>query len=103
MIPLIENHRAELEALCRKHRVRRLELFGSAATGDFNPETSDVDFLIEFDESIPIPAAADNYFGFIDAVETLFGRHVDLVEPAQIRNKYLQKSIDQTRVPLYGT
>ncbi len=103
MIPLIEEKRAQLEELCRRHHVKRLELFGSAATGEFDPAMSDVDFLIEFDEDrIPLPSAADNYFSFIETVEALFGRRVDLVEPGQIRNRYLKKSIEETRVPLYG-
>ena len=35
MLPLIEQHRTEIEALCRKYGVKRLDLFGSAARGDF--------------------------------------------------------------------
>jgi uncharacterized protein len=49
MVKLIEQHRAEIGALCRKQRVKRLELFGSAASGKFAPATSDVDFFYEFD------------------------------------------------------
>lgn len=48
MIPEIEQRRAELEALCRRFSVRRLELVGSAATGAFQSATSDLDFLVEF-------------------------------------------------------
>jgi len=42
MIDLIEKHRAEIEALCREFGVSRLELFGSAATDEFDPDTSDI-------------------------------------------------------------
>ena len=48
MIRLIEDNRASLEALCKKYHVSRLEVFGSAADGSFDPEHSDVDFLVEF-------------------------------------------------------
>ena len=51
MIPLIAQHSDELTELCRRHHVKRLEVFGSAAVGDFDPDTSDIDFLVEFDES----------------------------------------------------
>lgn len=78
MIPQVERHRANLEALCRCFRVRRLELFGSAATGGFQGETSDVDFLVEF-ESTAGPGYADRYFGLLESLEALFGRPVDLV------------------------
>ena len=46
---LIESHRAEIAQLCARFGVHRLELFGSAATGAFDPARSDVDFLVEFD------------------------------------------------------
>ena len=51
MIPLITNHTDELAEICRRHHVKRLEVFGSAAVGDFNAEKSDIDFLVEFDDS----------------------------------------------------
>ena len=49
MLPLIHARREEVAELCRRFHVRRLEVFGSAARGDFDPERSDVDFLVEFD------------------------------------------------------
>ena len=33
MLDLIESHRTEVEDLCRKHRVAKLEVFGSAVMG----------------------------------------------------------------------
>jgi uncharacterized protein len=42
-----------MRALCRRFHVRRLDVFGSAARGDFDPEHSDVDFIVEFDRSAP--------------------------------------------------
>jgi len=48
MIPEIERCRTDLEALCKRFRVRRLEAFGSAVTGRFRTATSDIDFLVEF-------------------------------------------------------
>lgn len=37
-----------LVALCRKHGVAALDLFGSGARDDWRPEESDLDFIIEF-------------------------------------------------------
>lgn len=75
----IAEKRHELTALCRRHRVVRLEVFGSAARGEaFDPTRSDVDFLVTFS-----PAARDDLGAFADfkeALERLFGRRVDLVE-----------------------
>jgi predicted nucleotidyltransferase len=56
--------------------VRRLNLFGSAARGDFDPQRSDVDFLVEFDRTHTDAL----YFGLKEALEGLLGRPVDLVE-----------------------
>jgi hypothetical protein len=42
MIDEIKFHREELQALCRRLHVQRLDLFGSAARGDFDPERSDM-------------------------------------------------------------
>ena len=49
MHPTIAQHRTGIATICQRFHVSRLEVFGSAArTDDFNPATSDVDFLIEF-------------------------------------------------------
>ena len=76
MIAEIKQHQAELEALCRRYDVRRLELFGSASTGNYRPD-SDLDFLVEFQS--PVTGYADRYFGLMESLQQLFGRPVDLV------------------------
>jgi hypothetical protein len=48
MVPLIEEHLAEIGLLCREFGVMRLELFGSAATEAFDPARSDIDFIVEY-------------------------------------------------------
>lgn len=97
MIDEIDLHREELLALCRRFHVRRLDLFGSAARGDFDPERSDIDFLVEFDCGYPESLSFNTYFDLKEALEALLGRPVDLVEPSALRNPYLQASIDASR------
>ena len=41
---IVETNLPALQALCRRFGVRRLDLFGSAATGRFDPALSDLDF-----------------------------------------------------------
>jgi predicted nucleotidyltransferase len=53
MIDIIEARRDELAALCRKHHIKSLEIFGSAADGTFDCGHSDLDFLVQF---LPIAA-----------------------------------------------
>src|SRR5262245_25122554 len=101
MTALVAEHLAELTALCRRHHVRTLELFGSAADGTFDPARSDLDFLVEF-----LPEAAGRifhgYFDLKDELERLFGRKVDLVMPSAIRNPYLLRAVEPQRQVLYA-
>jgi uncharacterized protein len=86
MIALISENLPELTRLCCKYGVRKLEIFGSAATGEFNPETSDIDFVIDFVEDGP--GSVDRYLGFLESVEALFGRHVDLVFERKMKPRF---------------
>lgn len=101
MLDLTETRKEEIARLCRRFRVRRLELFGSAARDDFDPARSDVDFLVEF-EPDPAADAFGDYFGLKEALEELFGRPVDLVVEKAIRNPYFRRAVDRARVPVYG-
>ncbi len=100
MIPLISEHSEELAELCRRHHVKRLEVFGSAAAGDFDPERSDIDFLVEFHDSI----AGHLYETRIEltkSLEELFDRSVDLVIFANVKNPYFRTSVESTRDPIF--
>jgi predicted nucleotidyltransferase len=55
-------------AICRRFHVRRLEVFGSAAAGEFDPARSDIDFLVEFEPKAP-GSALGTYLGLKDALE----------------------------------
>ena len=101
MIPLIEEKRQELESLCKRFGVKRLELFGSAADGTFEQGRSDLDFLVEFGE-IADGAHADHYFGLLFALEALFARSVDLVMTEAVENPYFLADVDRSRIVLYA-
>ncbi len=98
---LIEDKQEELKQLCERFKVRRFELFGSAADGSFDPQTSDLDFLVEFLELQP-GEHFNAYFGLLEALQSLFGRPVDLVMTRAIKNPYFLKSVNQTRTVLYA-
>lgn len=101
MSPEFAQYKEALEQLCRRYRVCRLELFGSAATGRDRPGESDLDFLVEF-EPLPTGVYADTYFGLREALEQLFGRPVDLVVASAIRNPFFRQSVEQTKTLLYA-
>ena len=100
--PVISKRAAELERLCRRYRVRRLALFGSAANGRDLSEASDLDFLVDF-EPLPPGVYADTYFGLLEALQQLFNKPVDLVVESAIKNPYFLEAVEATRTPLYGT
>ena len=98
---VVEQRRGDIEDLCARFKVKRLELFGSAARADFDAETSDLDFLVEF---LPLEPGeyADAYFGLLERLEDLFARRVDLVMPEAIKNAYFLEAINRTRKVLYA-
>lgn len=102
MIPeFIEAKRPALAGLCQRFGARRLELFGSAAKGTFDPATSDLDFLVEFPEEMT-RGRADAYFGLLFALQDLFGRPVDLTETTAIGNPYFLEGIRGSRTVVYA-
>jgi uncharacterized protein len=101
MIALLEHHRKDIDALCHRYCVARLEVFGSAATGSFDPSTSDLDFLVEFQSDSPM-GPFRQYFDFLAELKNLLGREVDLVEASAMRNPYFIRSVNRSRELLYA-
>lgn len=93
--------RTELEQLCRRYRVARLELFGSAVAGRYLSGTSDLDFLVEFREH-ELPGYADRYFDLLESLERLFSAPVDLVVASAVRNPYFRQAVEQHKALLYA-
>ena len=101
MLEIVAQHRDGVAQLCRRYGVRRLDLFGSAARGEFDPARSDLDFLVVFDKTSGV-SPADRYLGLMTDLERLFGRRVDLVEVAAHRNPYFMADALKDRVMLYA-
>jgi predicted nucleotidyltransferase len=101
MIDLIEQHRTKIAELCRQFRVKRLELFGSAASGEFDAARSDVDFFYEFDEK-DLSDIADRFFDLKKSLELLLGRKVDLVSARHAKNPYFLEEANRHRQTLYA-
>lgn len=102
MIPLVEDKMTEVALLCEKYGVERLDLFGSAAGEGFDPEKSDLDFVVSFERRDP-PDLFGRYFGLEEDLEALFGRGVDLVmEGALGKSRRFAEGVGRSRVLLYG-
>ena len=101
MSPVLENHRADLADLCRRYGVKRLAVFGSAARGDFDPERSDVDLLVEFGDTVS-PGYADRFLDFAMEAEKILGRSVDLVTQRSVVNPFFAREVFAEQVELYA-
>lgn len=97
---LLVNKQAEVAALCRQFGVSRLDVFGSAAVGGFDPASSDYDFIAGFSAQ-PDVSMARRFLGFSDALEALLGRKVDLMTDRPIENPYLRATVDASRRTVY--
>ncbi|MBF0180432.1 MAG: nucleotidyltransferase domain-containing protein [Magnetococcales bacterium] len=89
-----------LAHVCARHGVRQLKLFGSVVQGTFDPNHSDLDFLVEFQE-LTASEHADAFFGLMADLETLFSKSVDLVEERAIRNPYFRQAIAEKQIGLF--
>lgn len=102
MIQLIEDKKPAIEALSRKYRLARLEIFGSAVDDTFDPQRSDVDFLVEFLPGADLGPWLSGYFELKQGLEDLLGFRVDLVETSALRNPYFIQEVNRTRRLLYA-
>jgi uncharacterized protein len=98
---IIDQFRDELADLCRRTGARRLDAFGSAVRADFDPATSDLDFLVEFD-AVPPAEYAELFFELKEGLEALFARPVDLVTVSSLSNPHFRKRIEAERRPVYA-
>ncbi len=102
MIDLIERNRDRIAAACRRHAVKRLELFGSAARGDdFTPGESDVDFFVEF-QDYDAPTIADQWFGLQEDLATVLGHAVDLTSTRMATDPYFLVVANKYRTEIYA-
>jgi predicted nucleotidyltransferase len=103
MLALVADHASEIAELCRRFHVRRLEVFGSAADGEgFDPNSSDVDFLVEFDTGETLPSL-ETFFALREGLAEVLERPVDLAMMGAIRNPYIRNAIERTRQSIYAS
>ena len=90
----------KVAVICREIGVKRLELFGGAANGEFNPETDDLEFIVDF-----LPEAhrswGAEYSDLTEQLAGLYGHTVDLYVDENIRYPELRRCVDETRTLIY--
>jgi len=96
----ISDRSEEFKALCSDHKVKYLYAFGSSVSGKFDAKTSDIDLLVEVDCFDP-KERGEKLISLWDTLEKFFTRKADLLTDASIRNPFLRKSIDSTKILIY--
>ena len=91
---------AELRNACNAYKVKELYAFGSVVSGGLT-QTSDLDFLVQF-ERTGSDGAFDQFMGFKDNLESLYGRPVDLLTLRRFRNPLFQAEIDRSKALIYA-
>lgn len=98
---LLSRNRDSLRELCHAQKVRELEIFGSATTADFNPERSDLDFLVEFQDP-DRPGIADRFLSLAEGLERIFQRNVDLVTRRSLKNPIFISAVNRSKLLVYA-
>ncbi len=102
MVELLERNLNEIRLLCERHHVAKLEVFGSAADASFDPERSDIDFLVEFVPGQSLGPWMAHYFDLQKDLQDLLGRDVDLVMASSMKNPWFRREAKKTRRTLYA-
>jgi hypothetical protein len=95
----IDVPKKEIEAFCRKWRVKEFSIFGSALREDFGPQ-SDIDVLVELQPGHGL--SLYDWVDMIDELETMFRREVDLVAKGGLRNPFRRQEILRTAEVVYA-
>jgi hypothetical protein len=98
---LLSRNREAVRELCQTQRVHGLELFGSATTGDFDPDRSDLDFLVEFQDP-DRPGIADRFMGLAEGLERILERKVDLVTKRSLKNPVFIGAVNRSKQVVYA-
>lgn len=90
----------EFKTICENHNVKLMYAFGSATNDSFDANTSDIDLLVEIDDHNPTERG-EKLISLWDSLESFFQRKVDLLTESSLRNPFLKKSIESTKVLIY--
>ena len=102
MNSIIENNKASIFKLCQENRVEKLYAFGSVVSENFT-DKSDIDFIVEFKNDVPLLEFADVYFSLLFSFEDFFRRDIDLITEKSLKNPYFIAEVNATKQLIYAT
>lgn len=98
---IIRTKNIAIQKLCREQNVKELRLFGSALTDRFNQQSSDFDFVADFNDPDAV-GIADRFMAFVSGLEVLLGRQADVITRQSIKNPVFRKMIEEQSIQVYG-
>ncbi len=101
MIALITDNQAAIVALCRKFGIGKLEVFGSAMTDAFDPDRSDIDFLVAYPPDYDFGPWLARFQELEEALADVLGRDVNLVMTSALKNRWFEREAARTRTVIY--
>lgn len=101
MVSVLVDKMDEIRQACKHFNVVRLDIFGSALREDFEPNRSDIDFLVDFGLMSPVEKP-DAYFGLLNELRTILGTQVDLVMVGALKNRYIRDVVNRTKQQVYA-
>jgi predicted nucleotidyltransferase len=101
MISVLVDKMDAIRQACKHFNVVRLDIFGSALREDFEPDRSDIDFLVDFGPMPPFDKP-DAYFGLLNELRTILGTEVDLVMVGALKNRYILDDVNRSKQQLYA-
>ena len=99
--PFIHSKIDEIRHLMQKHKMLRGYIFGSGTTNHFN-EKSDIDILVEVDESLDPVELGGHLWDLQFSLEDMLGRPVDLLTSRSLKNSFFIKKVNATKELIYG-
>jgi uncharacterized protein len=100
-LALVLAARPRILPICAVAGVARLWVFGSAVRDDFDPEHSDLDFVVRFRPDAPRKPWFGELVDLGDALAAVLGRHVDIGEDSALENPHVRASVDAEKVLVY--
>lgn len=101
MVSVLVDRMDAIRQACKHFNVVQLDIFGSALREDFEPNRSDIDFLVDFGPMPPVDKP-DAYFGLLNELRTILGTEVDLVMVGALKNRYIRDDVNRTKQQLYA-
>ena len=91
-----------MTALCKRFKVKRLEIFGDGVHSDAEKDREEIGFIVDFHDVGESWGGVESYYGLKRALEAVFYHEIGYFTPEALKNNpYLRRRLEKTRTPFY--